>query len=64
MEKTLKFQLDESYAEGYNNAREQIAKEIEATKCNNGKSCDGVNDEHCDTVDELIAIARGQNDPR
>lgn len=40
--------------------REQIAQEIEAELCNNGKSCYGVNQEHCDTVRKLAAIARGK----
>lgn len=40
--------------------REQIAQEIEVELCNNGISCYGVNQEHCDTVKELAAIARGQ----
>lgn len=30
MEKTIKYNLDESYAQGYNDAREEIAKAIEA----------------------------------
>ena len=32
MEKTLKFNLDESYAQGYNDARKEIAEAIEAQK--------------------------------
>lgn len=40
--------------------REKIAKEIEATKCNSPQGCYGVNKEHCDTVDELAKIARGE----
>lgn len=43
--------------------RQEVAQEIERELCNNGRSCYGVNQEHCDTVRELAAIARGNKMP-
>lgn len=54
MEKTLKYNLDESYAQGYNDAREDIAKEIEAN-INNALPLLTIN-----ALKHAINIAKGQ----
>ena len=54
MQKTIKYNLDESYAQGYNDARDEIAKEIKIL-CNcvtkSGLSC---------WHDQAANIAKGQ----
>lgn len=52
MQKTLKYNLDESYAQGYNDAREEIAKKIEAQIKDN---------EWAGAYIIAAAIARGNN---
>ena len=53
MQKTLKYNLDESYAQGYNDAREEIAKEIEAEHNNCWAWIE------CSHIEDAV-IARGQ----
>ena len=61
MEKTIKYLLQEAYVNGYNDAREAVAKDIEAEKCHEFiDDCYGVNGEHCDIVKRLSDIARGK----
>ena len=61
MEKTIKYLLQEAYVDGYNDARQAVAREIEAEKCHEFvDNCYGVNGEHCDIVNKLATIARGK----
>lgn len=55
MQKTIKYNLDESYAQGYNDAREEIAKKLE-NKCSITITGEFYLCEHCKNS---IAIARG-----
>ena len=57
MEKTLKYNLDESYAQGYNDAREEIIKKIAEVW---QKTDNSSNLTYADGLADATDIARGQ----
>ena len=67
MQKTLKYNLDESYAQGYNDAREEIAQQLEALKFTLNGDIEikhGATQQDIDEMNPILefcaAIARGQ----